>query len=212
MKNGKHTESLDEVLASYERASESFDASVLNDFVQRYPGHADALNRYAQVQLSSVPATQAEIAAVELTDEQMLPLQSKLLERLQQQRATSTSSAADAQEAAAKLQTISGSRAIEAATRAVFGGSDHGQDDLLLLVMEPPGVADPPDWVYSGLATYVNLPMASLHAGLHGRMAAGVQRFSSSGKPTDAQALTWQDAVEQAITDEAVKKAILGKS
>ena len=212
----KHTESLDEILANYRDASETFDPKVLHDFLQRYEEHADALNRYAQVQLSSLRATPAEVAEVELSDEEMLPMQSKMLERLQQQRAAaipaSASNGGDAQAVSSGLGTISGNKAIEAATVAVFGACNHGQDDLLLLVMEPPGVVDVPEWVYSGLAAHVNIPKSSLQAGLRSRMAAGAQRFSSAGKPADTEALTWEQAVQQAITDHSTQQAILRKS
>jgi uncharacterized membrane protein len=84
--NRNHGEGLDQVLASYAEASEKFDAQVLHDYIERYPKFADALNRYAQVQLSSVRATAEEIAKTDMSDEELLPMQSKLLQRLQQLR------------------------------------------------------------------------------------------------------------------------------
>ena len=49
------------VLADYERASQAFDAKVLQTVINEYPQHADALRRYAHVQLTFVPATTEEI-------------------------------------------------------------------------------------------------------------------------------------------------------
>lgn len=212
MKNGKHIEGLDEILANYAQASENFDARVLHDYVQRYPQYADALKRYAYVQLSSARATGEEIADVGLSDEEMLPMQSRLLERLQQLRAAPSSNADEVRTATNKLSTIKGNKAIDAATMAVFGASQYGQDDLLLLVTEPPGVRDAPDWVYFGLGAHVSLSMSAVRAGLASRMATSAQRFSTAGKPVAAEPLSWEEAVQQSITDEATRRAILEKS
>lgn len=205
--NRNHTENLDQVLASYAEASYEFDARVLHDFIKRYPQFADALNRFAQVQLSSVRATAEEIAETNLSDEELLPMQSKLLERLQQLRAP-MGNPEDGKEAASKLAAIKGAKAIDAAAVAVFGGIDHGQDDLFLLVTErTPAPNDVPDWVYSGLGRHLGVSSAGVRAGIASRWEA--QRFSASDKPINAGPLTWEEAVEQSITDEATKQAIL---
>jgi hypothetical protein len=209
--NRNHSEGLDQVLASYAEASEKFDARVLHDYIQRYPKFADALNRYAQVQLSSVRATAEEITKIDMSDDELLPMQSKLLERLQQLRLPIGAGEEDGKDAAEKLAAIKGAKATEAAAIAVFGGIDCGQDDLLLLVTEPtPGISDVPDWVYSGLGGYLGVSFAGLRAGIASRI--GAQRFSASGKPVNANPLTWEEAVEQSITDEATKQAILRRS
>lgn len=72
MTNSKPAE-LDKVLEEYALASEDFDANVLHSFVGKYPEHAPALRRYAQVQLTFVEPTREEIEAEELTDDEMLP-------------------------------------------------------------------------------------------------------------------------------------------
>ncbi|MDA8255602.1 MAG: hypothetical protein M0Z99_08200 [Betaproteobacteria bacterium] len=209
--NRNHSEGLDQVLASYAEASEKFDARVLHDYIQRYPKFADALNRYAQVQLSSVRATAEEIAKTDLSDDELLPMQSKLLQRLQQLRSPMAAGEDDAKEAAKKLAVIKGAKATEAAAMAVFGGIGCGQDDLLLLVTEPtPGISDVPDWVYSGLGGHLGVSLAGVRASIASRL--GAQRFSASNKPINANPLTWEEAVEQSITDEATKQAILRRS
>lgn len=209
--NRNHSEGLDQVLASYAEASEKFDAQVLHDYIQRYPKFADALNRYAQVQLSSVRATAEEIAKTDMSDDELLPMQSKLLQRLQQLRLPIGAGQEDGKDAAKKLAAIKGAKATEAAAIAVFGGVDCGQDDLLLLVTEPtPGISDVPDWVYSGLGGHLGVSFAGVRAGIASRI--GAQRFSASSKPVNANPLTWEEAVEQSITDEAAKQAILRRS
>jgi hypothetical protein len=209
--NRKHSEGLDQVLASYAEASEEFDARVLHDYSQRYPQFADALNRYAQVQLSSVRATAEEITQTDLSDEELLPMQSKLLQRLQQLRSPMGDGQEEAKEAAKKLASIKGAKATEAAAMAVFGGIGCGQDDLFLLVTEPPpGISNVPDWVYSGLGVHVGVSSAGVRAGIASRL--GAQRFSVRSKPINADPLTWEEAVEQSITDEATKRAILQRS
>jgi len=209
--NRNHTEGLDQVLASYAEASEDFDARVLHDYIQRYPQFADALNRYAQVQLSSVRATPEEIAETDLIDEELLPMQSKLLQRLQQMRSPIGADPEDGAEAAKKLAAIKGAKATEAAAIAVFGGIDYGQDDLFLLVTEPlPGISDVPDWVYSGLGRYLGVSSEGARAGIASRL--GAQRFSASNKPINLAPLTWEEAVEQSITDETTRTTILRRS
>jgi hypothetical protein len=208
--NRNHIERLDQVLASYADASEDFDARVLHDHIQRYPQFADALNRYAQIQLASVRATTKEIAETELSDEDLLPMQSKLLQSLQQLRAT-TGSKDDGKEAANKLANIKGAKAIDAAVVAVFGSVDHGEDDLFLLVTEgAPTPSDVPDWVYAGLGRHLGVSSAGARAGIANRWEA--QRFSAQNKPVNAPPLAWEEAVEQTITDEAAKQAILRRS
>lgn len=208
--NRNHIEGLDQVLASYADASEDFDARVLHDYIQRYPQFANALNRYAQIQLSSVRATMEEIAETDLSDEELLPMQSKLLQALQQLR-DPTGNQNDGKEAANKLAGIKGAKAIDAAVVAVFGGVDHGQDDLFLLVTErAPTPSDVPDWVYSGLGRHLGVSSAGVRAGIASRWEA--QRFSARDKPVNAAPLSWREAVEQTITDEATKQAILRRS
>lgn len=206
--NRNHSEDLDQVLASYAQASEQFDATVLHDYIQRYPKFADALKRYAQVQLSSARATAEEIAKTELSDDDLLPMQSKLLQRLQQLRSPMVADNDDAEEAGKRLAVIKGAKATEAAAMDVFGSIGCGQDDLLLLVTEPtPGISDVPDWVYSGLAGHLGVSLAGVRAGIASRV--GAQHFSASNKPINANPLTWEEAVEQSISDEATKQAIL---
>src|SRR5262245_31349470 len=130
MTNSKRTASLDEVLADYAHAAAKFDPNVLQTFIDKYPEHSRALQRYAHIQLTSVPATQDEINSEPLSDDEMLPRQSRLLQRMQQLRGTP--SASDTSEALKGLASISGENAIQAATAAVFGSSEEGQDLLLL--------------------------------------------------------------------------------
>lgn len=208
--NRNHNEGLDQVLASYAEASQEFDEQVLYDYIQRYPQFSDALNRYAQVQLSSVRATAKEIAETDLSDEVLLPMQSKLIQLLQQLRSPGASQE-DGKAAANRLAAIKGAKAIDAAAMTVFGGIEHGQDDLFLVVTErAPGLTDVPEWVYSGIGGHIGASSASVRAGISSRLAA--QRFSAADKPIDAGPLTWQEAVEQTITDEATKQAILQRT
>lgn len=206
--NRNHNESLDAVLAGYANASVEFDAQVLHDYIQRHPQFADALNRYAQVQLSSVCATSEEIAKTDLSDEELLPMQSKLLQRLQQLRPPLDANQGAGTDAAKKLAAIKGAKATEAAVVAVFGASGCGQDDLFLLITNPPpGIRDVPDWVYSGIGVHIGASSAGVRASI--ASISGGQHFSASHKPINAPPLTWEEAVEQSITDEATKQAIL---
>ncbi len=209
MTNSKHTASLDEVLADYAHASQEFDAKVLQAFIDKYPEHARALQCYAHIQLTSMPATPEEIDEESLSDEEMLPRQSRLLQRMQQQRRVP--SASDASEAAGKLASISGEQAVQAAAIAVFGSCEHGEDLLLLSVTESVVDRGVPDWFYEELGIHVGATPAALLVGMAmKRQPSGVlQRFSAKGKPTEPPSMTWEQAVEDCITDDAVKSAIL---
>ncbi|TDQ83478.1 hypothetical protein [Paraburkholderia silvatlantica] len=212
MTNTKRTASLDEVLADYANASPEFDAKVLRTFVEQYPEHAGALQRYAQVQLTSVAATADEVENEPLSDEEMLPLQSKLLQRMQQLRGAP--SASDLQQASSKLASISGEKATQAAAAAVFGSSEHGEDLLLLSITESAsGAQHVPDWFYEELGSHLSLSATVIQASLGSRLQpTGLQRFSTRGKPAESPPVTWEQAVEDCITDDAVKRAILERS
>lgn len=50
-----------QALTEYAKAAPDFDATVLQAFIDKYPEHSRALQRYAYIQVSSVPATPEEI-------------------------------------------------------------------------------------------------------------------------------------------------------
>lgn len=213
MTNSKRATNLDEVLADYAHASQEFDAKVLKAFIDKYPEHARALQRYAHIQLTSVPATLNEVDFEALSDEEMLPRQSKLLQRMQQLRGMP--SASDASEAAGRLASISGEKAMQAAAISVFGSWEHGEDLLLLSVTDSTSeVRGVPDWFYERLGSHVGSTPAALIAGIamKRQQPAALQRFSSKEKLKEPPPITWEQAVEDCITDEAEKNAILEHS
>lgn len=213
MTNIKRTTSLDEVLADYARASQEFDAKVLQDFIEKYPEHARALQRFAHIQLVSVPATPEEIDSEPLLTEDMLSRQSKLLQRMRQLRGAP--SALEASAAAGKLASISGEQALQTAALAVFGSCKHGEDLLMLSVTEATSeIRGVPSWFYEDLGAHIGTTPAALVAGMSMKrqQAVGLQRFSAKEKPAEPPPMTWEQAVEDCITDDAVKKAILQRS
>jgi len=211
MTNGKHNAtSLDEVLASYASASSDFDPKVLQEFVKRFPGHADALRRYAHIQLTSAPATADEIEKETLSDEELLPAQSKLLERLQSVRAQDANSS-DATTVARKLASISGATAINAAADRIFNSHAHGEDLLILSVLDSVcDIINVPNWFYEHLGGYLEVTPAALMQGLAAkRQAQSAQRYSSQSKPSDSPPISWDELVKKCITDDAVVEQIL---
>lgn len=210
MINSKHTASLDEVLVDYGRASQEFDAKVLQAFIDKYPEHVRALQRYAHIQLTSIPATPEEVDSESLSVEEMLPRQSKLLQRMQQLRDAPLAS--DVSEAVGKLTSISGEQAMQATAIAVFGSCEHGEDLLLICITDSASeVRGVPDWFYKELSSRFGVTSAGLIAGMEMKrqQAIGRQRFSAKEKPVEPPSLTWEQAVEECITDDTVKKAIL---
>lgn len=115
---------IDRVKWLYARASDAFDAKVLREFIVKYPEHAQPLQRYAQVQLTFKRPSQEEVEAESITDEEMLPQQSKLLQRMQQLRGTP--SLDDVAEASGKLAAVTGEGGV-AAAKAVTGSLDHDE-------------------------------------------------------------------------------------
>lgn len=160
------------------------------------------------MQLTSLPASRAEVEQEDVSDDEVLPLQSKVLQKMQALRGVPLS--AESGDAMAKLNSISGASATRDATLAVFGAIGHGQDTLLLCVVEPPGVSGVPDWVYDRLGNHTHVSSGALRAGLTlSRQAARTQRFSASEKLEEAQPMSWEDAVRECIDDEIVQRTIL---
>lgn len=212
MTNSKPAE-LDQVLEEYALASEVFDATVLNSFIQQYPEHAQPLRRYAQVQLTFVQPTREEVEAEELTHDELLPQQSKLLQRMQQLRGTASSTDVDA--AAEKLAAISGETQLMAAAQTVFSSSDHGEDLLLLSVTDSKSlVKDVPKWFYDGLGRSIGCPPGAVIQAIAMKRQAhvGSQRFSTQGKLAEPPPISWEKLVEDCISDEEVKRKLLERS
>lgn len=204
---------LDQVLEEYALASEGFDATVLDSFIQKYPEHAQPLRRYAQVQLTFVQPSREEVEAEPLTDEELLPRQSKLLQRMQQLRGTASSTDVDA--AAEKLASISGETQLMAAALTVFDSTDHGEDLLLVSVTDSKSpVKGVPSWFYDGLGHSIGCPPGAVLQAIARRSQqhVGSQRFSTQGKLAEPPPITWEKLVDDCISDEEVKRKILERS
>ena len=210
MTNSKPTVELDEVLGMYARASESFDAKVLHDFIVKYPEHAKPLQRYAQVQLTFKQPTREEVESEQLSEEEMLPQRSKLLLRMQQQRGTP--SPEDVAAAGKKLAAVSGPSGVENAARAIFSSAEHGEDLLFLSVVDSSFQVDGvPAWFHTRLGKHLECPPAAVSQAMamKRQQHLGHQRFSAQDKLAEGPPVTWEQLVEDCITDEQVKKQIL---
>lgn len=210
MIHSKPTVDLDEVLGMYAHASDAFDAKVLREFIEKYPEHAQPLQRYAQVQLTFKRPSQEEVEAESLTDEEMLPQQSKLLQRMQQLRGTPSPN--DVAEASKKLAAVTGASGVAAAAEAVFGASDHDEDILLVSITDSSSpINGVPNWFYERLGKHIGAPAAHVaHAIMAKRQQHhGQQRFSAQDKLAEGPPMTWEQLVEDCITDEKVRKEIL---
>lgn len=208
MSNSKREMNMDDVLASYALAAPEFNANILQDFVKQYPEHAPALRRYAQLQLTSVPATPEEVQQESVSDDELLPLQSEILQKMQALRGVPSSE--EMEDVEKKLRSISGMAATRAASLAVFGTVEHGEDTLLLCVIEPPGVNDVPEWFFVRLGNHISVPAGVLKASLRQiKGGARVQRYSASGNLVAAEPLSWAEAVRDCIDDDKVQRTIL---
>lgn len=213
MTNDKPTVEVDEVLDLYARASQAFDAKVLRDFIVKYPEHAKPLQRYAQVQLTFKQPTRAEVESEQLSEEEMLPQHSKLLQRMQQLRGTP--SPEDIAAAGKKLATVFGASGVEDAARAIFFSAEHGEDLLFLSVVDSSFRIDRvPDWFHTGLGKHLECPPAAVFQAMamKRQQHLGHQRFSAQDKLEEGPPVTWEQLVEDCITDEEVKKQILERT
>lgn len=213
MTTSKPTVDLDEVLALYARASEAFDAKVLRDFIEKYPDHAKPLQRYAQVQLTFKQPTRAEVEAERLTDHEMLLQRSKLLQRMQQLR--ESPSPEDVADATKKLAAITGASGVAEAARAVFSSAEHGEDLLFLSVVDSSSRVDGlPDWFNTQLGRHLECATAAIVQAMAMKRQhhVGHQRFSAQYKLAEGSPITWEQLVEDCITDEEVKKEILRRA
>lgn len=209
MTQSKPNAGLDEVLAGYSHAAPEFDAKVLQSFVNEHPKHAAALRRYAQMQLTSVRATIDEIEQEEVRDDELLPLQSRVLREMQILRGVRSSDEVDG--ATKKLASISGMAATRAATNAIFGTWAHGEDTLVLCVLEPaPGVDGVPEWFFARLGSHIQVAPSTLQACVGARRhGAKFQRYSTTTRPQESTPISWEEAVRQCIDDEVVQRTIL---
>lgn len=210
MTNPDRSASLEKVLDDYAHASQEFDAAVLLQFIDRYPEHATALRQYAHLQLTAAPATAEEIEREVSSDEKMLPRQSRLLQRLQQLRGSL--SASDVSTALNKLSSISGNQAIEAATIAAMGSLGHGEDLVLLTVLESSSeVRNVPQWFFDDLGKHIDVPPAALIAAVSMKrhQMAPSQRFSAKDKLSTTPSTTWEAVVEECVSDETIKTVLL---
>lgn len=210
MVNSKPTADLDEVLGLYARASDAFDAKVLREFIEKYPEHAQPLQRYAQVQLTFKRPSREEVEAESITDEEMLPQQSKLLQRMQQLRGTPSPD--DVAEASKKLAAVSGASGVASAAKSVFGSSDHDEDILLVSITDSSSpINGVPNWFYEQLGKHIGAPAAHVVQAIVAKRQQhhGQQRFSAQDKLAEGPPMTWEELVEDCITDEEVKKEIL---
>ncbi len=213
MINSKHTTDLDQVLEEYALASEAFDATVLHSFIKKYPEHARPLTRYAQVRLTFFQPTREEVEAEELTNDEMLPQQSKLLQSMQQLRGTA--SPADVVAVGKKLAAISGEAQVLVVTQTIFASADHGEDLLLVSVTDSSSlVKGVPDWFFEGLGKFVGSSLAAVVQALsmQRQQHFGAQRFSTRDKLAEPPPITWEQLVEDCISDEEVKRQILARS
>ena len=204
--------SLDAVLASYATQARDFNAEVLQSFIDKYPHYAEPLRRYAQVQLVSIPATVEEVEQEDTPDREMLPMQSKLLLRMQQLRRDPSTE--EIKDAAKKLDALKG-QSIQTAARAVFGALEAGQARLFLCVIEAPGVKDTPEWFSDSLGSYLDCSSAALRHAIARRHAGGgaisLQRFSATVRPKITPSRSWSEAVEETIKDPVTKAQLLVK-
>src|ERR1700722_12066234 len=90
----------DAVVQAFADASMTFDAQILNAYVDAYPEHADRLKSYAQVWLMASRASTQEIWS-QIPNDEMLRAQSRLL--MVWEQACEPSETNDVDEAARRL-------------------------------------------------------------------------------------------------------------
>lgn len=206
-KREETTISLDKVLREYSDASENFDANILDEYLIRYPEYADRLRNYASVWLMSRFATPEEIAIEAVPDEEMLPMQSRLLSRLHNMK-NSNDQTEDVDTIIERLKDIKGMQ-FDYVARIVLGDFESDEEELLLAEYIDPGLVEEPFWVKEHLGQFLECLTELVPVALVKYRNQVVHHYSANGKPVKNKLRSWVEAVESLSISRERKQMLL---
>lgn len=182
----------DAVVQAFADASTTFDAQILNAYLDAYPDYADRLKSYAEVWLMSTRASFQEIFEQEISDDEMLKAQSRLL--MIWEKACEPGETDDINEAARRLDEFAGEDGLRNLTRALLESDDETESILVMEYLDP-GLTDEPAWIGRRLADQIKCPVALIPQVLAQHREQPHTHFSSKEKPECPPLRTWTEAV-----------------
>jgi hypothetical protein len=196
----------DAVVQAFADASMTFDAQILNAYLDAYPEHADRLKSYAQVWLISSRASTQEIWSQAIPDEEMLRAQSRLL--MVWEQACEPSETDDVAEAARRLDEFAGEEGLRVLTRSLLKSEDESEDILVVEYLDP-GLKDEPASIRRRLAESIRCPARLVPNTLARHREQPHTHFSAKDKPECPSLRTWAEAVKELPVSEQRKAELL---
>lgn len=196
----------DAVVQAFADASMTFDAQILNAYLDAYPEHADRLKSYAQVWLMSSRASAQEIWDQEIPDDEMLRAQSRLL--MVWELACEPHDTNDVDEAARRLDQFAGDDGLRTLTRSLLGSEDATEDILVMEYLDP-GLTEEPASIRRRLAERIRCPMDLVPQALAQHRAQPQTHFSARDKPECPPTRTWAEAVRDLPVSEQRKAELM---
>jgi hypothetical protein len=200
----------DAVVRAFSDASVEFDPDILQQYLLAYPQHAERLKRYAQVWLMSNRASTEEINAQDISTEEMLPVQSRLL-ALWHNVPVPQSTNEDEGEVLKRLAALASGEAVGALTRKLLLSDDEAEEPLVIEYVRR-GLTNEPRQVRARLANELKCSplLAAQILQKYSASSVGNQTFHSSKvKPVLRPPRTWQEAVEELEISEQRKRQLL---
>lgn len=204
VKTGLH--SADAVVQAFADASVEFDTQVFNQYLVAYPEYAERLKSYAQVWLMSSRASPEEIAGQNISVEQMLKAQSRLLLVWEQAHAADESQ--DEGELAKRLDKFEGDEGLRGLRKALLDSENEAEDTLVMEYLDP-GLRNEPRWVRKRLADRLRCTPELVPRVLRVHRTQHQQHYSAKSKPEVVLLRTWAEAVQDLPVSDERKKELL---
>lgn len=200
--------SAEEVLSAFSLCSEDFDASILNEFITKYPQYREQLLRYATVWLNTPRASDFEIANLEVPITASLKTQSKLLQMWDKAFAGNHSNSID--NGVKTLATFVGAKGLRDFSFAVFKTHDEELEPLAMELLDA-GITGIPRHYLVNLSESLGCDVLDVSV-VFGRYQAQVARqtyHSSTAKPTVSTPRSWAEVVDELEINPAKKAELL---
>ena len=151
-------------------------------------------------------ATAEEIAEQDISIEQMLKAQSRLLTVWEQ--AHETEETQDEEEVAKRLNEFNGEEGLKALSKALLDSEDEKEDTLVMEYLDP-GLREEPKRIRRRLAGRLRCAPDVVPRALERHRAQHQPHFSAKSKPEIIRIRTWADAVKDLRVSNERKKELL---
>lgn len=210
MEKSKADTSLDDVLDELVYSSETMSASLVEEFVEKYPEYKREIADFVAAWLVTERVEDSDISAEEVSQEELLRLQSLTLNYLHQQRlSVARANDAEIKLVRAALDTYRGAAMIGRLTTDL-GLASWTQLTAFILT----GVIKPaPRYLMRRLSEILTVPADAVESALLVDGRRRLVHLSSKTKPkSQDRSLSWAEAVAQLPADDKEKKRLLALS